>query len=195
VRFIDLKEYPAFFQHVSYAFLPTAAASKEDSLMYMGMGSRSKLEVQKVGSYDASYVPTVADFSRLDERFRLPDGTWEKLPAYKDWGFAVFKLRDGDQQYHPMAFAFDRKSDAALFFPTVHIHDGKVHSNANFDHILYCQPGEPGLALNGWKESFGPASTFVNVEKARGVVDGTRHFYRYEIKARRPNRDIYVIKA
>lgn len=113
VRFIDLQGYPNLFESLYFTFSPPP--KNAEYFMGMGGGGRS-LAVQKVGAYDASFVPTIADFLRLDERFRLPDETWKKLPAYKDWGFAVFKLRPGEQRYHPMAFSFDRKSDAALFF-------------------------------------------------------------------------------
>ena len=193
VRFIDLQGYPNFFDDLLAGFTPVSLGMRGGPML--GGGQPRKLEVHRVGAFDASFVPTIADFSRLDERFRLPNGTWEKLPNYKDWGFAVFKLREGEQRYHPMAFSFDRKSDAALFFPTVHIHDGKVHSNADFDHALYCQPGDAGLALENWTESFGQASRYVKMEKNKGIVDGSRHCYRYYLRGRRPNRDIYVLKA
>jgi hypothetical protein len=39
--------------------------------------SASKLEVIQVGDFEASFVPTVKDFSRLDERFRLPSAVWD----------------------------------------------------------------------------------------------------------------------
>jgi len=36
----------------------------------------------------------------------------------------------------------------------VHIHDGKVHKKADFDHVLYCQPfGDQHLALGAnWRK-------------------------------------------
>ncbi len=79
-------------------------------------GSRGKtdskvLEVKKVGKFDASFVPAIKDFSRMDERFRLPMGVWDKLPMYKEYGFAVFQLmkeEKGAQKVHPMAFEFPR---------------------------------------------------------------------------------------
>jgi hypothetical protein len=37
---------------------------------------------------------------------RLPEGVWAKLPGYADFGFAVFKLKPGNAQVHPMAFSF-----------------------------------------------------------------------------------------
>ena len=57
--------------------------------------SASKLEVVRVGNFEASFVPTQKDFSRLDERFRLPKAAWKLLPAYESYGFAVFKLKPG----------------------------------------------------------------------------------------------------
>ena len=58
---------------------------------------------------------------------------------------------------HPMAFEFPRRAPAALFFPTVHIHDGEVHETAMFDHRLYCQLG--AAPAKGWESSNGPASS------------------------------------
>src|SRR5437899_1303322 len=70
----------------------------------IGAAPAPKLKVRTVGNFSASFVPTVKDFGRLDERFRLPEGTWEALPDYKDFGFAVFKLDQNVRQVHPMAF-------------------------------------------------------------------------------------------
>ena len=90
----------------------------------------------------ASFVPAIKDFARLDKQFRLPDSVWEKLPLYKEFGFAVFKLKKpekGEQKVHPMAFEFPRASKNILFFPTVHIHDGTVPAKARFDHSLFAR--------------------------------------------------------
>src|SRR5262245_21623687 len=125
VRFISLKEYPDFFKDMKKGFPEPVSRG----FMTLSAPERSapaqKLEVVQVGEFEASFVPTVKDFSRLDERFRLPDQTWEKLPAYKDYGFAVFKLKPTAREVHPMAFEFPRANPKQLFFPTVHIHDGK----------------------------------------------------------------------
>src|SRR5262245_34353387 len=129
VKFISLKDYPAFFKDMARGFVPPGAAlggrgkKKSDS-------PEPKLKVVEVGSFEASFVPGVRDFARLDERFRLPAGTWDDLPAYKEFGFAVFKLKSGEKEIHPMAFEFPRRNKKELFFPTVHIHDGKVHKSA-----------------------------------------------------------------
>jgi hypothetical protein len=149
------------------------------------------LEVVTVGNFEASFVPTVNDFVRLDERFRLPTGTWAGIPGYQNYGFAVFKLKAGAMTVHPMAFSFPRKDAGSLFFPTVHIHDGKVHAKAGFDHVLYCQPhGDyyPAFASK-WEESHGQASQFMDIPESKGIVQADQHCYKLEMHGTLPNRD------
>lgn len=192
VRFINLEKYPDFFADLRAGFPVPAALGNDDS---RGPKERPlpKLEVVSVGSFDASFVPTVKDFDRLDERFRLPAGVWDKLPAYKDYGFAVFKLKKGSNRVHPMAFEFPRADPDRLFFPTVHIHDGKVHPNARFDHALYCQPaGEEHPELVGWEESAQPARLFMKADRAQGLLEPDEHCYRKELRGNRKNQDILV---
>ncbi len=190
VTFIDLKNYAAFFTDLRSGFpmpMSKSLAARGDA------PAKTKLEVIQViqvGSFEASYVPTVNDFSRLDSRFRLPPGTWDKLPAYRDYGFAVFKLKPGAATVHPMAFSFPRADKSSLFFPTVHIHDGRVHGTARFDHALYCQTGpEEQLALTGWVESKSPAWSFMKADQAKGLIDAERHCYLKELHGNLPNRD------
>lgn len=187
VKFISLKEYPAFFKDMAHGFYvpPPRATNAEPKSK---KDDAPKLKVVEVGSFEASFVPAVKDFARLDERFRLPAGTWDELPAYKEFGFAVFKLKSGEKEVHPMAFEFPRKNKKVLFFPTVHIHDGKVHKTAMFDHALYCQntAGENTMA---WTESRQPASLFLKIDKAAGLVAKDRHVHRLLLSGRKPNRD------
>jgi hypothetical protein len=189
VKFVSLKEYPDFFKDMLKGF-PSRAAS---------LGGRTKdaprpapkLKVVEVGSFEASFVPAVKDFARLDERFRLPAATWDELPAYKDYGFAVFKLKKGEKTIHPMAFEFPRANRKQLFFPTVHIHDGKVHKTATFDHALYCQPlgGEDVLR---WTESAQPAGNFLKVAKCAGLVEKDQHVYQMVLRGKKPNKDTWL---
>ena len=191
VQFIDLKGYPDFFADLESGF-PIAFTNS------LSLGTRSasteaapKLEVVKVGDFEASFVPAVKDFSRLDERFRLPADAWMKLPDYETWGFAVFKLKPGTMTVHPMAFSFLRRDANALFFPTVHIHDGTVHPKADFDHTLYCQPHQDQHFSLGraWQESDGPANRFMQVDKTRGVIEADQHCYQCKLHGQLPNRD------
>jgi len=125
----------------------------------------------------------------------MPPGIWEKLPMYKDWGFAVFKLRAGKETYHPMAFSFERRFPTRLFFPAVHVHDGQVHPYAQFDHMLYCQPNEKGLNVGGWTESEGPVLRYLKISKTQGIADGLWHCYRTPIKGRQQNTDHVLISG
>jgi hypothetical protein len=112
------------------------------------------------------------------------------LPQYKDYGFAVFKLKKGEHKVHPMALEFPRADARRLFFPTVHIHDGKVHDRARFDHALFCQGADTGAR---WDESPRPAGMFLRgIDRAKGVVDGKAHVYRKQMVGVYKNEDVWV---
>ena len=194
VTFISLEEYPQFFADLEKGFPPPPPPKP-----MWGVKSRAPataaplLAVVQVGLFEASFVPTIADFARLDERFRLPPGAWDRLPAYQHYGFAVFKLKPGAKTVHPMAFSFPRANIGSIFFPTVHIHDGQVHTRAGFDHILYCQHGESDTAkLTNWRESPKLARDFVKVAQAKGIVAADRHCHRKELRGQLENRDVWV---
>lgn len=192
VKFINLEKYAAFFADLKSGFpvkKDRGPPNKKDSDAPGGLG----LKVVEVGDFVASFVPSVKDFGRLDKQFRLPEGVWEKLPQYKDFGFAVFKLKKTGKdtsKVHPMAFEFPRSDKRVLFFPTVHIHDGKVSARAGFDHALYCQV--TGEAPMRWEETDGLADTFVKVKETLGIVDGNAHVYRKEMRGTFDNKDVLV---
>jgi hypothetical protein len=193
VTFIDLSGYPDFFDEMESGFPPPPTKSISRQSAGPTPPSAASLEVVKVGSFEASFVPTLKDFSRLDERFRISDVAWKKLPDYHDYGFAVFKLKSGHSKIHPMAFSFPRRDERALFFPTVHIHDNEVHAKAEFDHVLYCQPsGHQHLSLGSWRESDRLANAFMKVANSKGVVIAGQHCYRKPLEGLLPNRDTFV---
>jgi hypothetical protein len=193
VRFIDLENYQNFFDDLDTGF--PKPVTKLDSMQNESMplsASARILEVVQVGNFEASFVPTVKDFNRLDSRFKLPTELFAKMPDYKHFGFAVFKLKPGSQTVHPMAFEFSTAHEK-LFFPTVHIHDGKVHARAKFDHILYCQPSDAArLKLSDWQESDRHASRFVDVKKSAGIVAADEHCYKFEMHGLLANKDTFV---
>lgn len=194
VTFVDLSNYPDFFTDLHKGF-PVFITDDLGLAMSKGIAvaNSRKLEVVRVGSFEASFVPTLKDFFRLDERFRISDRAWKQLPQYRDYGFAVFKLKPGESKVHPMAFSFPRRDSKSLFFPTVHIHDGKVHSKADFDHALYCQPGERERPeVHEWEESYADARRFMQVDKAKGLILADQHCYRKELRGRLPNRDTLI---
>lgn len=204
VRFIDLSGYGGLFDDLAAGFPVewTADVARGGPVP----PPAAKLAVHDVGRFEASFVPTIADFGRLDERFRLPGRVWDALPGYGDHGFAVFKLKDQRSllgrvlgrkargEVHPMAFEFRTRAPERAFFPTMHVHDQAVHATAEFDHTLYLQPaagarpGGPGA----WDESFAEASRFVDVERARGLVLGTARCYRRSIAGEHENADVWA---
>jgi hypothetical protein len=165
VHFIDLSGYPEFFEHAASGFHDVVRDPDE----LRTLSSSGRLDVHEVGSYEASFVPRIPDFARLDPRFRMPEGVWEKLPQYADWSFAVFKLKDGRNEVHPMAFEFPRRDPTRLFFPTVHVHDGRVRDQADFDHDLYCQPAQPPHRI--WTKSARPPRDYVEWQRADDASD------------------------
>jgi len=73
---------------------------------------------------------------------------------------------------------------------TVHIHDGKVHDRAGFDHVLYCQGADTRMR---WRESPQPAEMFLKkIKEAQGVVDGKAHVYRLQMIGTYKNEDTWV---
>jgi hypothetical protein len=198
VKFISLKNYPDFFDDMEKGFPPLPVESDSPGTLSTPPSSAAirTLEVVHVGNFEASFVPTEKDFARLDPRFRLPTDAWKKLGDYKTYGFAVFKLKPGNQDVHPMSFSFPRRDARSLFFPTVHIHDGKVHATADFDHILYCQPreGEP-LKFNqehSWEESRGHARNFMQMAKVPSLLEADQHCYKTTMNGDLPNRDTVI---
>ena len=193
VSFIDLSGYADLFSDLRKGFPVPKTKGDWHFSCSATRSAAPMLQVVRVGSFEASFVPTVKDFSRLDERFRLPQDTWDKLPAYRNYGFAVFKLKPGEAKIHPMAFSFPRRDTKTLFFPTVHIHDGQVHPKAGFDHALYCQPSEhERLEVRSWRESDANARRFMEIDKAKSLVLADQHCYQKPMRGQLPNRDTFV---
>lgn len=187
VKFINLEEYDDFFERLDSLYpVPRAQGPAPEYTL----GTDSVIEVIKVGSYEASFVPTMDDFKRLDARFRIAPEAWAKLPQYQDFSFAVFKLKAGEQKVHPMAFIFESRLPGQLFFPTVHIHDGEVHAKEHFDHTLYAQGWLNGdFKEKGWMVSPEKAETKVDEKKAKGLVWGGGKVYRKNLQGMLENKD------
>lgn len=200
VRFINMQRYASFFDDMRRGFPPTMVLSKSRGAHAFSLDA-PKLRVHDVGDFQASFVPRIADFTRLDERFRIPRDVWDQLPAYLDYGFAVFKLKASatslfggighkPRRVHPMALTFPRRNPELLYFPTVHVHDQEVHAHALFDHMLYCQPDAGTVdSLQGWERSDRPASEFMATADTEGIVATDQHCWRLPLKGRIQNHD------
>lgn len=196
VTFINLEGEERFFAELGAAFPnfgPQPAARS------FGPRLQQALPVFDVGQYEASFVPTAADFGRLDARFRLPSGFLQALPGYADFGFAVFRLkplagRKKRQTLQPMALAFQRREPRALFFPTVHVHDGSVPEQAAFDHALYCQAdGVLERTLGGaWTRSSSALGEHVTGPKSRELLEPARGGFSQALYGSLQNVDVWL---
>lgn len=205
ISWIDLSGYPDLFDDLRSCFEPISGGF-DDLGAPAPRAFAATLPVEEVGDYEASFVPSRADFARLDPRFQLSSDILDQLAGAQanDWGFAVFKLRaeprpwygrlgrsaSEPKRFHPMAFTFPTR-DSRTFFPTVHVHDGGWHDQARFDHALYWQ-GEPAAALEPtWNRAYVPVEDLVDVARTRGLL--TQGSVRRRLmQGPHPNRDVWV---
>lgn len=209
VRFIRLQKYPRFFKDMERPGY-YAKGAMSGGMATLSAGGIPPRAVHSVGNFSASFVPTLRGFGRLDKRFVLPPQTWDKIPAYHDFGFAVFKLKAlasrAQSPAHPMAFEFRTRFNDRLFLPTVHIHDGQVHATETFDHALYMQdarltatdgrdawggvhPTRPDDLLN---ESGIHAAHFMDVPATQKMVSGNLPIFKRPLMGTHANRDTYI---
>jgi hypothetical protein len=187
VRFIDLGAHSNMFRELAALFAEPMLARKGGFQM---PALRQRLEVHEVGSFIASYVPTRADFNWLDPRFRVPGVLFDAVPEYADYGFAVFQLAPGATTVHPMAFSFPTREIERLFFPCVHLHDGRWHATATFDHTLYYQ--HPKAVVLGATNDGDASSTVLPARDYVKLVDAARPMLRRELRGRAPNADTWI---
>ncbi|MEC9094277.1 MAG: hypothetical protein VX438_16320 [Planctomycetota bacterium] len=204
LRFVSLKSYEHFFHDLNQGFpeITPPRPRGRGRLLSDSAQEEQKLVVHEVGDFVASFVPTVGDFSRLDKRFVIPRESWDKIPVYADYGFAVFQLKKLSGTTHPMAFEFKTRLKDQIFFPTVHIHDGEVHKREMFDHALYLQNKQFDDQVapyrnrqvrdhaTGFVRSYQPAKAFSQVDKSAGLLLGDQLVHRIEMKGRYDNQDV-----
>lgn len=126
---IDMSMTPNFFDNMASACAPPPrgrGTARSKSL-------KRTLDVERVGSYECSFVPTSADMENIDALYRAPTTVMEE---YKEgYCFLVFKLSKG-RQHHPFAFSFISPLDY------VHVPMRRTHEGL-FDHVVYIQSLEP----------------------------------------------------
>jgi hypothetical protein len=202
VRWKSLKEHASFFAALAAGFPepePSISILRSKSA---AVAADAPLAVHEVGDFIASFVPAMGDFDRLDPRFSIRKDVWSKIPAYVDYGFAVFQLKALSGTPHPIAFEFDTRLRDTLFFPTVHIHDGTVHAEDAFDHMLYLQEARFDAKVGGYRgpDQADSSTTFVRSKETAaafadvgaGVVDGGLLVHRKRIAGIHPNTDTLV---
>lgn len=215
VSFVSLKGYGGFFSDLNQAF-PTVPPLPAGRLGVEGgvLKGPPPLVVHEVGDFIASYVPSVSDFSRLNPRFAIPKASWDQVGGYEDYGFAVFQLKSRSGETHPMAFTFESRWKDKIFFPTVHIHDGKVHAREYFDHSLYFQLPEDMTATvvaasredqamqdvmdhvlgrpPRWVSSRHKARFYCDIKAAKGFIHPDRPLHRISMVGSFNNEDVII---
>lgn len=195
LRFVSLEKHPRMFVSLGGLFEFAQTAARKGGLRLPMPSPRQKLVVHEVGAFIASFVPSRADFDRLDERFRMPSVLFDAVPAYADYGFAVFQLQPGRTTVHPMAMRFPTRAPDQLFFPTVHVHDGRWKPTARFDHALYYQT--PRRTKGG---EYIPSGVFEGDEVGwilpsadfEGMVTPGAAMLRRRLRKRRANEDTWI---
>lgn len=204
LRFIDLQNYADFFADLvqGFPFCPPSVGIGCSAPLKTA-AAPTPLKVFEVGNYIASFVPTLSDFDRLDDRFRLPEQTWSRLPGYKDFGFALFQLAAGSLKPHPMAFEFET-AHKSIYFPTLHIHDGEIHNTEEFDHVLYLQHAGFDSRVSAYQNpnvrdkstglirSQNAAKQFSNIGNSKDILAGDLLVHRLFIHGSQPNRDTEI---
>lgn len=88
-----------------------------------------------------------------------------------------------------------------LFFPTVHVHNGRVEPSASFDHMLYCQDVDEIERArwcgslrprSRWEESRGPLGEVLDSDRVDGIVLTDRPCYRISITGSYANVDVPI---
>ena len=132
IKFIDLTEYKDIFKDLEKSF----------DVQYRSLGSNSKgaLKVEKVGSYNATIVPTFGQLYQIDKNvFGTINPELKKVLGkyYNSMGFIVCKLNPSSDfvNYHP--FAYSHKINKVLFVPTRHLHNGHEEETSHWDHCIY----------------------------------------------------------
>jgi hypothetical protein len=139
VEFVDLTAYPQLFDDLKSITLDLAPNPIGKSRG--GGGGGKSLAVVDVGSYKASFVPTMADFKHLDSsEFPVkPEVLQFMRSQYQEdrTAFVVCRLQKS-KAYHPFGY-IHFITDQRMFIPTMHYHydaDSGMEE-VDWDHSIY----------------------------------------------------------
>lgn len=135
IQLVDLSSIPDFFDSFIEAFIERSRSMSKG----ISMDFNDDLEVQKVGNYDVSVVPSVDDVKRLNrDVFEVSPDTEALLRAEYPVGFAflVAQLRNSGE-FHPLAYV-SPVIVGKMFIPTKHAHGrGESTDVARWDHHIF----------------------------------------------------------
>ncbi|MCJ8331169.1 MAG: hypothetical protein HRT89_05130 [Lentisphaeria bacterium] len=200
VNFLPLDHYPKFFLEMRELFVEPDPHEELNLSTSFRAAAGAMLQVQNVGNFEASFVPSISDFERLDPRFRIDPSLWQELPDYSDYGFAVFKLKPviGELGVHAMAFEFPTRWPDELFYPTVHLHGKRVWAYDYFDHSLFFQTNDQVFSSTYYFDvSYENANELMHPpgsDETHGIVDLDQRVFRIVLDGAYTNQDTLIGK-
>lgn len=144
VKLLNFSHYTNIFEDCRECFHYDDGSMKNGRLYRSSLSAsaehRPPLPVYTVGSYQASIVPSIDDFDRVNtqilrvnpEVFKLLKDTYD--PSF---GFLICQLREGSHHYHPFAYTHLIHKSKLLFVPTLHYHLGEKNVTSDWDHTIY----------------------------------------------------------
>ncbi len=196
IKLVDLSRQADFFEVLNENFaLKTRGGGFRSSF---GGDFLGYIEVQTLGSYDVSVVPTIKDLDRVNpELLTISQRVKETLTRLYREGFCfVVAVLTTSGKYHPLAYSYASTKDVQ-FAPTVHEHGDDHGENPTWDHQIFIAsqddvtinaPKGPGtVKVEGITNPTLPAITPRPGE--RGVMS-FKHLARLTVKGQVENMDV-----
>jgi len=159
---------------------------RQDDLSDSGVRTRRFVEA---APYDTLYLPSMDDFGLIDNEFQLSSQLVGAFSPYRDYGFAVLKLRAAaNARLRSIAFSFPTRDTSHLYFPTFQYRDGTVHNTVMFDVTLYAQNAEK----SAWDGTAVEAGDFMSMDDGAEVISVERTVQRRVLYGEKANEDIWL---
>ena len=91
-----------------------------------------------------------------------------------------------------MALRFQTRTPKQLYFPTTHVHNGRVEPRAGFDHHLYWQARQGAQAEASDQTTSIPAATHMDLTRTKGLIDGQLPVFLRRVFGEQDNRDTLI---
>jgi hypothetical protein len=192
IKFVDLSEFPKFFQHLEATFKPMSKSRGRGTFALYA----DSLEVIDVGSYQVSVVQNIEDFTKLDSSvFKLKPELLEFMKTKYDeaFSFIVCKVKSTatKETYHPLAYITNRGKH--MFIPTMHFHPDDSHeSHTDWDHTIYTCNSK---LVSSFDFRLPERDVMHDVRKAfsKCGIEECRSLLKYTIKDYHQNHDMFAV--
>jgi hypothetical protein len=216
---VDLSAYATLFKDLNRLCWPVTKSRGFRGMTLSTNSLSDSLEVKQVGSYKASVVPGLEDFSRLrKDVFVVDPKVYEFLGTKypEGYGFVVCQL-DQNKEYHPFGYTHSKLPDGRMFVPTMHYHDhGSSDEKSNtmyrppsWRHRAQTPPGEVAEwdhEIYTWNTPLGfvdpsfqqhqnlyPVERALHLEKLPPSLCRPAVIFGYKIQDYYQNHDLYCV--